>query len=694
MKHLVYIGTYSSEQLAEEAAIEYAMNGIPEVLRIGKKVYLSHQKYFGKDMDFWCWKDTQPQPANTLAILDDPQTIIADTIDKLTAIAYMASSTGYLAIDTETTGLNPWLDGLVGISLAWGVNKYESAYIPIGHWVGNNVPIKKVQEILNPVFGDESIKKLMHNAKFDIKFLQLNGFNIKGLYFDSMVVHWLLFCHESSRHGLKEVINKFVNKIVEVPEFKDLMKEVPKGTKYKNIGDLPPTRVGYYAGLDAINTFHCATGLLNLLNNEPAITKLWFEVELPVLLILVQMELQGLELDLDWYGKQTMSLTLETEKIKLAAKVFSPKLNISSIPQLNKYFFEECKISTKGIPKTKTGYSLNKESLGYLMEIHPLAGLVVEYRHQLKMLSTYVKAPVMKLNKITGKLHSEYKQTGTVTGRLSSTNPNSQNFPVQYREGIIASPGHILFAADYSGCEYRILSSLSKCKFLIEGYLNGYDAHTTVAKMIFPDKNPKDINPAWGKDYRFVGKQINFAIVYGKQPQNLASWIGIPLDTVYGYYDIYWEKLNEVKQLMDYVHKMAVSGGYSETILGRKRRYVFTDDFYTNQKGFDVEHIVLKKDNHPNDAEIFRQSFNAVIQGSNADITKLAMRETINFINEIESKTKLLLQIHDELVFEIPFEELQEMPNNLVEIMEKVYPFEVPLKVDYRLGYNWKAVKG
>lgn len=694
MFHLTYVATCETEYDAQSLCIDYSLSGIPDMMVKGNKVYLKQKQYTGETMFFWSYEDTKNKKPDNKAILDDPKTIIVDTVNKLETVCSILSQETYISVDTETTGLNYWLDGLVGISLAWGIGTNQSAYIPIGHWVGVNIPFKTVIEYLNPILADENIKKVFHNAKFDIKFLLLNGFEVKGFYFDTMIVHWLIFCHETSRHGLKEIITKFVNKEINVPEFKDLMKEVPKKTKHKNIGDLPPERVGYYAGLDAVNTLHCFIGLLALLMKDKSLFDLWFEVELPVLEILVEMELHGLQLDEEWYDKTSIELTKEIWKLKTSATIFKPGLNIGSVQQLNKYFFEECSIPTKGIPKNKTGYCLNKVVLDYLANEHELAGLIIEYRHALKMHSTYVKAPMIKLNKVTGRLHTEYKQTGTVTGRLSSKNPNSQNFPVKYREGIIASPGHILFAADYSGCEYRILSSLSKCKFLIEGYLNGYDAHTTVAKMIFPDKNPKDINPAWGKDYRFVGKQINFAIVYGKQPQNLATWIGIDLKTVYEYYDIYWEKLNEVKQLMDLVHKTAVACGYSKTVLGRKRRYVFTDPFYTQQYGLPVDCIVLKKDNHPNDAEIFRQSFNAVIQGSNADITKLAMRETTKLLHELDSGARLLLQIHDELVFEIPFEEVSWLPQKLVHTMENVYPFEVPLKVDYRLGYNWKQVKG
>lgn len=694
MRHLVYIETCASPLEAQDRSIEYSLKGIPNIIVQGSKLYLNQQMYSDRSMSFWTAEETENYIPVGVTTLDDPKTILADTPEKLEAICAIAQTQTLITVDTETTGLNPWLDGLVGISLAWGIGKGQSAYIPIGHWVGENVPLKIVIEYLNPILSDSTIKKAFHNAKFDIKVLFLNGFEVQGLYFDTMVVHWLLYCYEGSRHGLKEVVNKYVNKVVEVPEFKDLMKEVPKGTKHKNIGDLPPARVAYYAGLDAVNTYHCFVGLARHLLSEERIAALWFDVELPALLILVQMELQGLELDSDWYHNQTLELSAEVATIKESAKIYNPNLNIGSVQQLNEFFFHVLKIPTKGIPKNKTGYCLNREVLGYLESHHPLANLVIHYRHTLKMLSTYVRAPMLKRNKVTGKLHTEYKQIGTVTGRLSSTNPNSQNFPVKYRKGIIASPGHILFAADYSGCEYRILSSLSKCKFLIEGYLNGYDAHTTVARMIFPDKDPKEINPAWGKDYRFVGKQINFAIVYGKQPQNLATWIGIPLSTVYEYYDIYWEKLNEVKQLMDTVHKTAVTFGYSETVLGRKRRYAFTDSFYTQQFGLPIEYINLKKDNHPLDAEIFRQCFNAVIQGSNADITKLAMRDCTALLNRLGSNARLLLQIHDELVFEIPFEEIEYLVKPLVKTMESVYPFEVPLKVDYRLGYNWMAVKG
>lgn len=692
----IFVADYSSFDDVLQAYEEWSSSekkGIPIIE--GSKLYVEFKEYSFKSDDwFWSDVDTDCQPKKEVML--DPKTQTIQTTEEFNQLVNMLLMMKHVPMcwDTESTGLDMWQDGIVGLGVCWGLKPSQSAYIPVGHWVGENIPFNYVIKRLKPILESDQYLKTFHNAKYDIKVLRLNGVHVRGLIFDTMISHWLLYCREGVSHKIENCLDEYLYKTIKIPTYDDMIKSITSKVKHKNLGDLIPDEVAYYCGLDCWNGLYLYNKLSQELEKQSLVKDVFYNIDLPNTDILADMELRGLRLDLDWYEQQKTKLENEIFAFKVNAELYKDGLNISSTQQLNKYFFEELGLSTYGLTKNKTGYCLDKNALPLLKGKHPVCDIVLDYRSSVKMLGTYINGVLKRRNKITGFLHTEYNMIGTVTGRLSSVNPNSQNFPKEMREGIVPRSNHVFLSIDYSGCEYRILTHLSQCKHMINAYLNGGDAHTATCKLFFPTRHPKEI---WkgSKDYRYFGKQLNFSIVYGQSEAQTAEAIGQSIKDVQTLYDQYWRQLPEIKQFMINTYKQAVAYGYTETIMGRRRYYSFTDEFYINQKGRHWKDVVLKmpKDNHKDDAEVFRQAGNARIQGSNADITKMAMIKTNRYIKENGFKTHLMLQIHDELVFEVPFDEVPYVVDPILDIMRNVVKLCIPLDVEYRIRSNWMGEK-
>jgi DNA polymerase-1 len=693
----IFVAEYDSFDDVLNACEEWSLSGRKGIPVFDEyRLYIEFTEYtpWGDD---WFWSDVETDCQTKKDVMEDPKTQVIKTIkefDQLVNFLTMLKSVP-MCWDTESTGLDMWSDGIVGIGVCWGLKQEQSAYIPVGHWVGENIPFNYVIKKLRPILESEEYLKTFHNAKYDIKVLRLNGIHVKGLVFDTMIAHWLLHCREGVSHKIENCLDGYLHKTIKIPTYDDMIKMIPTKVKHKNLGDLEPKEIAYYCGLDCWNGLYLYNKLSQELEKQPLVKDVFYKIDLPNTYILTDMELRGLQLDLEWYEQQKIRLENEIFAFKVNAELYKPGLNISSAQQLNRYFFDELGLSTYGLTKNKTGYCLDKNALPLLKGKHPVCDIVLGYRSSVKTLGTYINGVLKRLNHRTGYLHTEYNMIGTVTGRLSSANPNSQNFSVEMREGIIARPGHVFLSIDYSGCEYRILTHLSKCKHMINEYLNGGDAHTAVCRLFFPTRDPKE---KWkgSRNYRFFGKTLNFSIVYGQSESQTADATGMTVAEVQDLYAKYWRSLPEIKQFMIDTYKQAVAYGYTETIMGRRRYYSFTDEFYINQKGRHWKDVILKmpKDNHKDDAEVFRQAGNARIQGSNADITKMAMIETTKYIKENNLRTHLMLQIHDELMFEVPFEEIAFVVDPILNIMRNVIKLCIPLDVDHRVGLNWMEVKG
>lgn len=694
---LIFVERFDCFDDAMKAYLDWSNSGKKgQPLIDGLKLYIEFQQYDRRQDDwFWTVEETKKQPKRFN--LENPQTQLIDSIGSFDRLVdFLMLLKGVTTCwDTETTGLDYFADGLVGVGICWGLKPGQSAYIPVGHWVGRNVPYEHVVKKLKPILESEEYPKTFHNGKFDIQMLKSNGINLKGLAFDSMIAHQLLHALEGVSHKIENCMDEFVFKSIRIPTYEEMLKKIPNKIKHKNLGDLDPKEVAYYCGLDVWNGLFLFHQLKEQLEEQPKVEKVFYEVELPNIQILSEMEYRGLTIDSEWYKEQRKRLEDEIRAFKANAQRYKAGLNISSTQQLNKYFFDELQLSTYGLKENKTGYCLDKNEMPKLAGKHPVCDIVLDYRSCVKDLGTYINGITKRINKTTKLLHTEYNQLGAVTGRMSSRNPNSQNFPVDMRRGIISRPGHVFLSIDYSGCEYRILTHLSKCKHMIKEYLNGGDAHTAVCRLFFPLKNPKE---KWKGDrnYRYFGKTLNFSIVYGQSESQTAEATSMSISEVQDLYAQYWRQLPEIKQFMIDTYKQAVAFGYSETIMGRRRYYAFRDDFYLNQRGLPWKEVKLKMphQNHPDDAELFRQAGNARIQGSNADITKLAMISTLKWIRENRLKTHLMFSIHDELVFEIPYEEIAYVLEPILNIMRNVINLCIPLEVDYRIGINWRDIKG
>lgn len=692
MKRMLFVQSFDQKIEAQQFVADKLIKGLYDFHANGNKVYFAQP--YKEDPDLWFYPPQDPTTLRKRIPLNDPKTIIVQDVDDLLYVREQLIKHEYFSYDLETTGLDHRKDGIVGFGCCWGLSPEQTAYIPIGHWVGQNIDHRLFIKTFKPVLENDWFEKCAHNGKFDNKFLRSQlGIKVRGLIFDSILAHWLLNCRTKHPHAIDQAIEEYAQKNVVIPSYSDLIKEIPRRIKHKSIGDLSPERVGYYCGLDCYMTFMLAQETKKDLEKDPALKKIFHELEMPVLEILTEMELLGLQLDPAWYKERIKEMPSKIKEINDQAGKYKEGINLGSTVQLNRFLFKELKLPTNQLKQNKQGYSLDKDALKVLKGTHSIIDLIQEHRKIIKVFSTYVRPIWNERDKSNNKLYPSFNQIGTVTGRLSCNNPNGQNFPTPCREGIIAPEGYVLGSIDYSGCEYRLLSHLSKCEYLINGYLNGNDAHTMIAKLFFPNRDPKEI---WmnGKNFRWFGKQLNFSVVYGQHVAVTAEKINATVEETKAKYDLYWSNLPEVKTFQEYCYRKAIACGYSETILGRKRFYDFRDQFYIQQRGFPIECIDLKKNNHPDDAEIFRQCFNATIQGSNADITKLAMIACDHFFRKTGMKTVIILQIHDELVFQIPIGEIDQWQENIPRLMSNVYKLSIPLDVDARIGKNWMEIKG
>lgn len=633
-------------------------------------------------------------------VLEEPEVWLVTSKDCLLELRALLEKyeSKIVSWDTETTGLG--IDAeLVGIGCCWGnpkvLGEVSVAYIPIQCTSGDSLKKDLVLETLKPILESEKHPKVFQNGKYDIKVFLRNNINVKGFTDDTMILHWLLNCQERVSHKIEDAIRQYYNCAYSIPTYDDLLEQIKiKGIAKakKTLAMLPSTVVAAYCGMDCYHTWMLLEALQKELKHHPHLQYI-YSIEMECLPILIKLEIKGLKIDYEWYKQKSIEYYFKKQDFVMQFQQWKKGINLNSVKQLNDYFFNELKLPTDNLEKNKNGYSLNVEALKQIKNLHPTIDLLLKYRKTEKIITTYINGILDKVNQKTSRIHPEFNPIGTVTGRYSSQNPNGQNFPVDMRGGIVADDGCYLVSIDFSGCEYRILAHMAQCKRLIDGYLKNEDAHTSVTKLFFPGKNPKDINPENGKDYRFMGKQYNFGIVYGKSPEGMAIWANKPLEEILKNYDIYWQYLPEVKELMEQTHKKAVAYGYSETLLGRKRMYSFKDPFYIEQKGKPWEYVELRKNNHPHDAEIFRQSFNARIQGSNADLTKLAMIDCERFFSQNNLETSIVLQIHDELVFQVPIEEMAIIPD-LCNIMSSVIKLAIPLEVSCSVGKTWKETKG
>jgi len=585
----------------------------------------------------------------------------AADLDKLIKRLTAAKS---FAFDTETTGLDPMSAQLVGISLSPAAG--EAYYIPVGH-VGleaiAQLPLEEVIAKLKPIMEDKNLGKLAHNGKYDMAMLAEYGITVNNLSFDSMVAAYLL--GEKSM-GLKALA--FGRLAVEMTPISEL---IGAGKKQIPMSQVEIARTTDYACADADMTFRL-TELLEPELHQQGLWKLFAEVELPLVPVLLHMERNGVALDSGLLGE--MSKRLGEQLIKVEKEIYENvghQFNINSPQQLSQVLFEELGLTPAR--KTKGGYSTGAAVLEELLGTHPIIELILDYRQLSKIKSTYIDALPSLINQKTGRLHTSFNQTRTTTGRLSSSEPNLQNIPVrgelgkEVRRAFIAPEGSQLLSADYSQIDLRALAHLSQDKSLTSAFRHDEDIHRTTAAQVF-GVEPSKVT----LEMRRVAKTVNFGVIYGMSDYGLEQATGLSRGEAAQFIAAYFEKYPGVKSYLEKTKEEARKTGYVQTILGRRRA---------------IPEINAQNRQVREAAE--RMAINMPVQGTSADIIKVAM---INLEREIEKrslKSQMLLQVHDELIFEVPQAEVGEMGRLAAELMTSAIELSVPLKVAIKTGPNW-----
>ncbi len=567
-----------------------------------------------------------------------------------------------VCFDTETTSLNEMEAELVGMSFSY--KKGLSYYVPVPE---NREEAMQVLEIFKPFFEKEEVLKVAHNLKFDYKVLKSHGVEIKGNMFDTMIAHYLL--NPDGRHGMDYLSEVYLN-------YKPVSIETiigKKGKKQGNFRDADLLTQTNYAAEDADITFQLYELFAPQLKKE-GLEDLFYKVEMPLMEVLAKMELEGVSLDEDWLKKE--SKDLENDLKNLEEKIFElsgEEFNMNSPRQLGEILFEKLQLDPKA-KKTKTGqYATSEDVLQKLVSKHDIIKYILEYRTYQKLKSTYVDALPTQIEKLDNRVHTNFSQTTAATGRLASVNPNLQNIPIrtlrgqQIRGAFVAAEGSKIISADYSQIELRLIAEISGEENMIKAFQDGEDIHASTAAKLF--KIPID---EVTKTQRSQAKTVNFGIIYGQGAFALADQTGLSRTEAKQLIDSYYATYPRLKEYMAEQVQKARQMGYVETILGRKRHL----------KDINSNNFVVR-------AHAERNAVNAPIQGSAADIIKIAMIKIDNELDIQDLKTKMLLQVHDELLFESPIGEVETASKLIKTQMESAFETKVPLLVEVGVGDNW-----
>lgn len=582
--------------------------------------------------------------------------------EEMRALSQKFLSAKTLSLDTETTGTDAMTAELVGLSFA--VEEFEAYYIPVPP---EREEAQKIVDIFKPAYENPSSLKTGQNIKYDMLVLARYGVDIKGKMFDTMVAHYVL--QPELPHNMDALAEQYLGySTIKIEELIG-----PKGKKQKNMRDLPPGDVYEYACEDADVTLRLKNALHDELVRNDAI-QLFEEVEMPLVRVLAAMELTGVRIDTETLRETSELFTLRMNKLE--EEVFAlagESFNLSSPKQVGEILFDKLKIDERA-KRTKTGqYVTSEEVLEKLRPRHEIVDRILNYRGLKKLTSTYVDSLPTLINPSTGKIHTSFNQTVTSTGRLSSSNPNLQNIPVrgddgkEIRKAFIPEPGCTFFSADYSQIELRIMAHLSGDKHMIEAFLEGDDIHASTAAKIY-HKPIGDVT----RDERRKAKTANFGIIYGISVFGLAERLNVPRSEAKELIDGYFATYPRVREYMDESIERARRQGYIETLLRRRRYLPDINSRNAIVRGY---------------AE--RNAINAPIQGSAADIIKIAMVRIYNrFISE-NLRSTMMLQVHDELNFSVVPEEREIVEQIVIHEMENAYSLSVPLKADCGWGANW-----
>lgn len=601
-------------------------------------------------------------PLKTITTTDHNYKLV-DSIEEAKKLCSKLVKEKVVCFDTETTGLDPNNSELVGISFA--VKHHEAWYVPVSD---NYYEAQEIAQIFKPVFESKEIVKVGQNIKYDLNILSWYDIQVVGPFFDTMIAHYLL--QPDMRHNMDLLSETYLNyKPVSIEELIG-----KKGRNQLSMRNVDVEKVKEYAAEDADITLQLKDAFDPKLR-ETGTWELFEKTEMPLVPVLASMEREGIRLDVD--ALTDFSAQLKTEIAKIQTTIFEladEEFNIASPKQLGEILFEKLTISEKA-KKTKTGqYKTGEEILVKLIHKHPIIEQILEFRTLTKLKSTYVDSLPALVNPRDGRIHTSYNQAVAATGRLSSNNPNLQNIPIRTEKGreirkafIPRNDDYTLFAADYSQIELRIIAHLSKDKGMADAFKNGLDIHTATAARVYG----VEYNEVT-KDMRRNAKTVNFGIVYGVSAFGLSEQLGIPRREAAEIIKNYFTKYPGIKEYMNTTIEFAKENGYVETILGRRRYLADINSANAIVRGY---------------AE--RNAINAPIQGSSADMIKVAMINIFREITHRQLKSKMILQVHDELVFDLFKDEKEEIREIVETKMKEAIVLSVPLIVDMNTGSTW-----
>ncbi len=596
---------------------------------------------------------------------------VVNTPEGLDELVQVLDQAEMISFDTETTSTDALRAELVGISLA--VKPGLGYYIPVGHATNElQLPLEQVISALRPALTDPKKPKVGQNLKYDSLVLGRYNLPVTPLAFDTMLAEWVR--DPSSRNlGLKDMAEIYLD--ISMTHIEEL---IGRGKNQITMAEVPVTQAAPYAAADAEVSLRLVPILTEKLE-EVSGTPLFRNIEMPLVSVLANMEREGIRLDVSFL--QSMSGELAERMAEIEKNIHEQAgyaFNINSTQQLSKVLFETLKLQPPDRrKKTASGhYSTSAEVLEELRGEHPVVDMVLEFRELSKLRSTYLEALPQQINPHTGRVHTSFSQTGSVTGRLASSDPNLQNIPARtdlgrkIRNAFVASPGNVLVSVDYSQIELRILAHMAGDEAMLNAFRNGQDIHATSVAAVYgmPVSSVT-------RDMRRLGKSINFGLVYGMSAFGLSRYAGITLAESENFVKAYFQQFPGVKRYLDGIRRLATQQGFVETLLGRRR-------YFPNLRNPSNTNVNLRNREE-------REAINAPIQGTAADIMKLAMIQLPLALKEAQNPARLLLQVHDELVLETPREALDETIQIVQQVMEHAYALSIPLETEAKYGVNW-----
>ena len=587
--------------------------------------------------------------------------------DALEKLAKALSTQRVIAFDTETTGLNVMTAGLVGLSFSWKAG--EAYYVPVGHIAGSQLSVATVLDVLGPILQSPEIGKVGHNIKYDYQIMRQAGVHMQGIVFDTMIAAFLISPVGRAQTLSGLALSELGIEMIEITELIG-----PKGKGQKTFAETEIAQAGQYAAEDADITWRLYEVLQPRLGEIGKLTEVGETLEWPLIPVLGDVELQGVTLDTDFLAEFSARLAKRLAEVQKQIWDYAEgEFNIASTQQLKSVLFDKLKIEHSDLKKGKTGISTAATELEKLRGRHPIIELIFEYREISKLKSTYVDALPLLVNESDGRIHTSYNQTIAQTGRLSSSDPNLQNIPVrtplgrEIRRAFVAKKGKVLVAADYSQIELRLAAAMAGDTQMIEDFKSGIDIHTLTAAQMHGVK-PEEVT----KEQRYGAKTINFGVLYGMNTHGLSVATGMSYEDSKAFIDRYFELRRGVADYIRRIKKQAHDEGYTETLYGRRRP---CPDVKSNN-------FIVR-------SAAERQAVNMPLQGTAADMMKLAMIQLAPKLAKLNGTAHMILQIHDELIVECDTKLQDEVTKIMKDTMEDVIKLEVPIVVEVETGKDW-----